>query len=208
MMTSKSQIIQDIRNALLKKNEIPVPSASESGSNLFGYTQTELNGVKQVQVLLNSMSRKKGTILPCISEEEIAANIIKIQQATGNVAIGVCNNTLTQFLESLAVENIFTATPEKEYEVGIFLCESLVAWDSSILITDRQGFGNPFSHFPKHTVIIAFTSQVVPNLEAATLRMKEQYPNAQFPSQVAILNPETLLQEGKKLTVILIEDQE
>lgn len=197
--TIKEAIIKEIRQALLEKNDIENISAP-----------TELNVASQPTAadadlaiaFVKQFSQQGGTLYYCTTEEEIGEQLRHIQQQHNNAVIGCCNNNLSGFIQHLNIDNVCTATAEKQYSLGALLCESLMAEDGGIIISDKQGFGTSMPTLPPVTILIAFTSQTVNGWETAMARLKETYKA--IPNQVLVLQPG---QTDIKLYLILVDDE-
>ena len=112
---------------------------------------------------------------------------------------------------------------EKGYEIddlescdaGITGCEVLVAQTGGIMVSVQSAGGRALSVLPPHHVVIARTSQMVPDLTAAFEHVKQKY-GKRFPSFLSFITGpsrtgdiERILVLGahgpKRLTVILLD---
>ena len=84
---------------------------------------------------------------------------------------------------------------------GVLLCESLVAWDGSIVITSNCFENKEKIVMPENIVLVAFSSLVVPDLKTCLEKAKD----GQLPMQSQILYPENL--DHKRIQMLLVEDQ-
>ena len=102
-------------------------------------------------------------------------------------------------------------------EVGLTLCESLIARNGSIMVTNANAAGRRLSIFPHHHIVIAYTSQLVLDLKDGFKLLKDKY-GSQLPSMICnITGPsrtadiEKTLVLGahgpKELFVFLLEDR-
>lgn len=100
-------------------------------------------------------------------------------------------------------------------DVGITLCDALVAQTGSLLITARSAGGRALSVLPPHHVVLARQSQLVPDLTAAFERLQATY-GASFPSFISLVTGpsrtgdiERILVLGahgpKRLTILVID---
>jgi L-lactate dehydrogenase complex protein LldG len=108
------------------------------------------------------------------------------------------------------------AIPDLEQcDVGITVCEALVAQTGSILVTNKGCGGRALSVLPPHHVVVATRDQVIPDLTAAFQLLEERY-GANYPSMMGFITGpsrtgdiERILVLGahgpKKLTILLID---
>ena len=92
-------------------------------------------------------------------------------------------------------------------------CEYLIAHHGKIMLSSKQLGPHGIKNLPKEHIVIAYTSQIVKNLNEAMSGVNTRYINEGLPSTIttitsknnSIENPQN---EGniKKLSVLLIED--
>jgi L-lactate dehydrogenase complex protein LldG len=116
------------------------------------------------------------------------------------------------FLEDRpAIDNVERA------DVGITLCDALIAQTGSGLLTSRSAGGRALSVLPPHHVVIALESQLLPDLPAAFERLKTTYAD-DYPSLITFITGpsrtgdiERVLVLGahgpRVLTVLLVPDE-
>ena len=123
------------------------------------------------------------------------------------------------FLDNLSVAKLEVSrstvkTDLEKVSAGITGCDALIAQTGSVLLTARSGGGRALSVLPVHHVVVATSSQLVPDLPAAFELLERKYaPN--FPSFTTFITGpsrtgdiERVLVLGahgpRKLTVILV----
>ena len=198
----KEQMLKDIREALMEKAVDAGGETSPSVGKSFIDDSEDLS-----VVFAMNFTQSGGTLYYCGSEKEIGARIKEIQQRHGDITIGCASGNLTSFLGHLDVANCSTCDNTKLYPLGAILCEALIAWQGSIVISSNLGLGNTIPSLFETTVVIAFTSQVVSDWEAANERLKQLYP--EYPGQIMVTHPASkAYRKGtQKLYLILIEDE-
>lgn len=111
--------------------------------------------------------------------------------------------------------------PAKELEtcpVGISTCEALVAQSGSAWVSPGRGGGRALSSLPPHHVILARRSDLVADLPAAFVRLRERFPEG-WPSFLSLITGpsrtgdiERILVLGahgpRRLTIVLINEGE
>lgn len=89
-------------------------------------------------------------------------------------------------------------------------CEYLIAHQGKIMLSSKQLKSNDIKNLPKEHIVIAYTSQIVKNLNEAMSGVNTRYID-NLPSTITTItsrvdNPSVAEGNIKKLSVILIED--
>lgn len=200
----KEQVLKEIRDALINKNSIDNPALSAAEGNTFINADNEDLSVLFAQ----NFTRRGGTMYYCYNEADIRNRILDIQHRHGDVVIGCASENLTSFLGHLDIENRCTCDLSMRYPLGAILCEALTAWQGGIVISSNLGLGSTTTALFDATIVLAFTSQVVPDWESANERLKVLYPH--FPDSLMLTHPGSYAyRKGQqKLYLILIEDED
>jgi L-lactate dehydrogenase complex protein LldG len=159
-----------------------------------------------------------------VSGAEEAAKVLSelCREYSWSLAATHRNVLLDPIVQSLDLELVYVEQrPEvaalEKASVGITGCDALVAQTGSILLTARSAGGRALSVLPPHHIVIAKTSQVVPDLPGAFdllyARYGENYPSFTTfitgPSRTGDI--ERILVLGahgpRILTVILLSDE-
>ena len=199
----KEQVLKDIREALINREDI----ADCEISNAVGGTFINAGDDDLSVLFAEKFTKAGGTLYYCYNEKDIGERIKEIQSRHDNITIGCASENLTSFLGHLNVDNRCTCEPTKRYPLIATLCEALIAWQGSIVITSNLGLGNTIPALSETTVVLAFTSQVVTDWEAANERLKQLYP--EYPEQMIVANPAGYAYSKgmQKIYLILIEDE-
>lgn len=198
----KEQVQKDIREALMDRTIASDCELPASVGNTFITDDDDLS-----VIFAQRFTKAGGTMYYCYNENDISNRISEIQRRHNDIVIGCATENLTSFLGHLNIENRETCVPTMIYPLGATLCEALIAWQGSIVITSNLGLGTTVPTLPETTIVLAFTSQVVTDWEMANQRLKELYPK--YPDQIMIANPASYgyRKEKQKLYLILIEDE-
>lgn len=197
----KEKVFKDIREALIDKSD------ADTSANHAAVTSDNTGGEDLSVLFAERFTQAGGTLYYCGDESEIRTRIAEIQQHHGNVTIGCASDNLTGFINHLNIGNCCTCEPSKIYPLGAILCEALIAWQGSVVISSNLGLGTTTPALFENTIVLAFTSQVVSDWEAANERLKQLYPN--YPAQIMVTHPASLAYRKKqqRLFLILIEDE-
>jgi L-lactate dehydrogenase complex protein LldG len=118
-------------------------------------------------------------------------------------------------LPTVRTEDGYEVNALESCDAGVTGCEVLVAQTGGIMVSVKSAGGRALSVLPPHHVVIARTSQMVPDLTAAFEHMKRRYGKL-FPSFMSFITGpsrtgdiERILVLGahgpKRLTVLLID---
>ena len=200
----KEKVMKDIRDAVRNKNVTADCEVSAADGNTF----IDPEGEDLSVLFAQNFTQRGGTMYYCHNEQDIAARLREIQQRHGDVTIGCASENLTGFLGHLDIDNCCTCDLSMHYPLGATLCEALLAWQGSIVISSNQGLGTTVPALSEATVVLAFTSQAVPDWEVANERIRLLYPT--FPEQLLVTNPGSYAyRKGQqKIYLILIEDED
>ena len=86
-------------------------------------------------------------------------------------------------------------------EVGITLCEALIARNGSVMVSNKNAAGRRLSIYPHHHIVIARTGQLVMDLKDAFQRIKAKYGN-DIPSLISTITGPSRTADIEKTLVL------
>ncbi len=207
--TAKEQILKKIRKALLEKRENPYPNLEDS-------TLYKKNDDPLEVLFAEQLTAISGNFIFCEDGIDFMENMLQLADQYKWRKIYCWEPELQDFLSKYEFPFYQTDKDFEQAEVGITLCEALVARNGSVMVTNQSAAGRRLSIFPHHHIVIARTGQLVLDLKDAFQLIKNKYGN-QIPSMVSnITGPsrtadiEKTLVLGahgpKELFVFLIDD--
>ena len=179
--TSREQVLKAVRKALIHKSEADY-SAAESDAEIYAKPEEESLELLFAKVF----SSLKGNFIFCETKEDfpkILSGLI-LENKWDNVFS--IEPEIKTMLESGGVS---FKSDEKDFlacNVGITLCEFLVARTGSIIVSSRQKAGRRLPVYSNIHIAVAYTSQLVYNLKDAFRELKKKYEPG-FPSQVTTI---------------------
>ena len=194
----REKMVKRLREVLMVKRT-DLPAEGDEWESLFRQCDTDLS-VAFVQRFTRDQN-SGAEIHYCTNEEEIGAALKAIQSRYDGVPLLCGTDNLTNFAQFVGVENCRTAKSGSDEGIAALLCEALTAWDGGIVVSDKQGLENAASAIGERVVVLAFTSQVLPEWKEVSDRMTELYK--ELPDCVIMLEPGSV----EHLHLILIEDQ-
>lgn len=207
--TSKEKMLKKVRKALLEKRDNPYPHLEETA------LYEAYNGYLDV-LFAEQFTAVAGQFVFCEDVIQVVENLLNLAEEKSWRKIYCWEPKLQKILSSCEYPYYATDAHFMDAEVGITLCEALVARNGSILISNANQAGRRLSIYPHTHIVLAYTSQLVLDLKDGFKLLKQKY-NEDLPSMIsAITGPsrtadiEKTLVLGahgpKELFVFLVDD--
>ncbi|MFC5282602.1 LutC/YkgG family protein [Pedobacter alpinus] len=176
--TPKEQLLKKIRKALLEKRDNPYPNLEEMPL----YPPTD----EMLEVMFaEELTKVSGTFVYCENDIQFIENILLLAEEKKWRKIYCWEPALQELLNTY--EYPFYAT-DKDFEfaeVGLTLCEALIARNGSVLLSNGNEAGRRLSIYPHQHVVVAYASQLVLDLKDAFKLMKQKYGNT-LPTMLSV----------------------
>ena len=209
--TSKEKVLKKIRDALIEKTEAPYPIIDVDTS--IYTTMDEPLDVTFAQELL----KVSGKFIYCESDDEFLTVLQSFILEKDWPVLFCYDEKIKRLLKTGGIP--YESAPERfnELKLGITRCEYLVARLGSVMVSSRISPGRRMNVFPEIHLILAYTSQLVPDLKQAFQNIKKKY-GQDFPSMISLVTgpsrtadiEKTLVMGAhgpKELYVFLMEDR-
>jgi L-lactate dehydrogenase complex protein LldG len=207
--TSREKVLKKVRKALIHKSPVD-PGDVDFESNI--YTTSD----EPLEILFaQRFSALNGKFIFCESEEEFVHAIGALEEEGKWENISTYDDKIKDLLKRAKVK--FTDDPAaiRSTDIGITLCECLVARTGTVFVSSRQAAGRRLPVYSNIHVVVAYTSQLVHNLKDGLKMIRTKYND--IPSMIsAITGPsrtadieKTLVQGAhgpKEIFVCLIDD--
>ncbi len=175
--TSKEKMLKKIRRALLDKRDNPYPNLEDTPLYEPYTDHIDLLFAEQ----LTSVA---GNFVFCEDEIQLVENLLNLAEEKNWRKIYCWETEMQNLLNTYEFPYYSTDTEFLNADVGITACESLIARNGSILITNGNSAGRRLSIYPHVHIVIAYTSQLVLDLKDAFLLLKQKYPES-LPTMVS-----------------------
>lgn len=178
--TSREKILKKIRKALIQKTNQRFP-AIDWDKNLYAQGEGSLE-----EQFAHAFTKVGGSFVFCENEIEFMEHVVTLAQENKWKQIYCRESALTKLMDR--VEFPYTSE-EKSFPEGMIAitsCEALVARLGSVIVSSKQGSGRRLFVVPTIHIVVAYTSQVVPELKDAMQLIKSKYGD-QIPSMIASL---------------------
>ena len=192
--TSKEKFLKKIRKALLEKRDNPYPNLEDLP--LYPST-TELPEV----VFAEEFTKVSGQFIYCEDEIQFIENILLLAEEKKWRKIYCWEPELQELLNRYEYPYYATDKDFELAEVGLTLCEALIARNGSIMVTNANAAGRRLSIFPHCHVVIAYTSQLVMDLKDAFKIIKNKYGN-ELPSMISTITGPSRTADIEKTLVL------
>jgi L-lactate dehydrogenase complex protein LldG len=207
--TSREKMLKKIRKALLEKRDNPYPNLED--------TPLYEEYTDHLDVLFaEQFSAVSGNFIFCEDEIQLIENLLNFAEKKNWRKIYAWEPTLQSLLSNYEFPFYSTDTDFLNADVGITFCESLVARNGSVLISNGTESGRRLSIYPHIHIVIAYTPQLVLDLKDGFKLLKDKYPeglpsmvsNITGPSRTADIEKTLVLgaHGPKELYVFLLED--
>src|ERR1700744_1654678 len=175
--TSKEKLLKKIRQALLEKRDNPYPNLEQ----LPHYPP--IDDLLEIQ-FAEQFAAVAGRFEFCEDEVQFIENLLTLAEERNWRKIYCWEPALQEILKTYEYPFFETDKDFEQAEVGLTLCESLIARNGSILVSNGNAAGRRLSIYPPVHIVLAYTSQLVPDLKDAFKLLKEKY-GSDLPSMIS-----------------------
>ncbi len=208
-VSSKELMLKKIRKALLEKRDNPFPNPEESSLYKPNEEMLEVLFAKQ-------LTNIAGNFVFCENEVDFIEKILLLTDKYKWRKIYCWEPELQQLLSRYSFPFYQTDKDFEKAELGITLCEALIARNGSVMVSNRNAAGRQLSIFPHSHLVVARLGQLVLDLKDAFLLLKDKYgdkmpsmiSNITGPSRTADIEKTLVLgaHGSKELFVFLIDE--
>ncbi len=207
---TREKILKKIRQALTHKTVSPYPQP-DFETNIYASAPEE-----KEELFATQLRKLNGHFLFCTDELEAMEQIILLAEKNKWSRFLCREKQIKDLLDKCGLPYSEEFSAPGEGTVGISLCEFLVARTGSVIMSSMQLSGRRLTVYPDFHIVIARSSQLVPDMKTALTGIKAKYGD-QIPSMItAITGPsrtadieKTLVQGAhgpKEIFVFLLDD--
>ena len=173
----KEQLLKKIRKALLEKRDNPYPVLED----LPVYPE---NKEMLEVVFAQELMAVSGHFIFCEDEIQLLENLIDLTEKNKWRKVYCWEPELKKLLDNFDYPYYAGDKDFENAEVGITTCESLVARNGSVMVSNANAAGRRLSIYPHNHIVIAYSSQLVLDLKDAFNQLKRKYGNS-VPSMIS-----------------------
>lgn len=196
MANSREIILDKIARALEKKTTRPVP-APDFNSSVY----QPLHEEDMVVAFAENFLKTKAEFIFCEDKLSFHEEINRFYTERQLQDIFVWENSAINLLYGSKVRYNLTENNFQAAQVSITACEGLIARTGSILVSSKQLAGRRLTIFPPMHIVLAFTSQIMPDIKDGLSMMKEKYKEG-FPSMISMITGPSRTADIEKTLVL------
>ncbi|WP_225975139.1 LutC/YkgG family protein [Anseongella ginsenosidimutans] len=187
-------MLKKIRKALIEKRENPYPEIEPT--SLYPDPEDSLD-----IVFAEELTRVNGEFLYCEDQIQLIENLLSLSSQKKWRHIYCWENKLQSLLRNYEFPFRSDDKDFEQAEVGITLCEALIARNGSVLVSSAQNSGRRLSVYPHAHIVIAYSSQLVADLKDGFGLLKEKY-GEKIPSYTGVITGPSRTADIEKTLVL------
>ena len=174
--TTKEKILKKVRKALIQK--------SVNGTNIDFDSDIFLKAEEPLEIIFaQQLSKLNGKFVYCENENELCENLSSLIDENKWQKVFSFEKSIKEILKKSKISFSENEKDISHVNVGVSLCEYLVARTGSVLVTSRQNSGRRLPAFANYHIVIAYSSQLVYTIKDALSGIKNKY-GKDFPSMI------------------------
>jgi L-lactate dehydrogenase complex protein LldG len=193
-ISSKELMLKKIRKALLEKRDNPYPNLEETP---IYKTSTEIPEV----LFAEQLTAVSGNFIFCENGVDFIENLLELADKFKWRKIYCWEPELQDLLATYEFPFYQTDKEFEMAEVGITMCEALIARNGSVLVSNQNEAGRRLSIFPHHHIVIARTGQLVLDLKDGFKLIRNKY-GTQIPSMISTITGPSRTADIEKTLVL------
>ena len=182
--TSKEKMLKSIRNALIHKSEPPVIVGNPERK-----FYTPMIDTLDI-TFAEEFTKVNGQFVYCEDVMSLVENLKIMADERGWSNVFSFDSQLTKVLGAAGIVHSSKKEDFADLKVAVTFCEFLVARLGSVLISSRQTAGRRLNIFPEIHVVVAMSSQIVPDIETAMSTIRAKY-RGRLPSLISLITGPT-----------------
>jgi L-lactate dehydrogenase complex protein LldG len=192
--TSKEKLLKKVRKALLEKRDNPYP-------NLEDLPHYPPNDELLEVIFAQEFTAVSGQFVFCEDELQFIETLLNLADQHKWHKIYCWETALQDILTRYDYPYFETDKDFEQAEVGLTLCEALIARNGSILLSSAGMAGRRLSIYPPIHIVLAYTSQLVSDLKDGFKLLKTKYGN-ELPSMISTVTGPSRTADIEKTLVL------
>jgi L-lactate dehydrogenase complex protein LldG len=192
--TPKEKLLKKIRQALLEKRDNPYPNLETLPMYPPAPENLDL-------MFAEEFTAVQGQFAFCEDEVQFIETLLELAEKRNWRKIYCWEPALQEVLNRYEYPFFETDKDFTQAEVGLTLCEALVARNGSIMVSSAQAAGRRLNIYPEVHIVLAYTSQLVPDLKDGFALIKQKY-NGNVPSMISNITGPSRTADIEKMLVL------
>lgn len=193
--TARENILKKIKQALTQPVPVPFPERVKETGSVFQPASDDLD-----VLFAQHFTQLQGRFAFCENEKELASQLNMLFIKREWKAIYCKEEELKQNLQQAGFKAM-TATDIESCDASVTGCEYLVARTGSMVMSSGQESGRTVSVYAPVHICIAYTDQLVYDVEEALVSLKEEY-GEQLPSMITLATGPSRTADIEKTLVV------
>jgi L-lactate dehydrogenase complex protein LldG len=192
---SKEEILKKVRQALGKGDNIPeAPELASPVLKPFADSDTAIT-------FAENFIKTKGIFQFCENENDFIGHLKNYISSQNTNNIYCWEKELSGKLFNAGIKSEISDSDFIKADIGITLCESLIARTGSILVSSGSEAGRRLGVFPHIHIVVAYTSQIVAEIAHGLSGLKAKYNN-KIPSMISLVTGPSRTADIEKTLVL------
>jgi L-lactate dehydrogenase complex protein LldG len=193
--TSRQKVLKKIRDALIEQTE-PLYPIIDNESSVY----QELTEPLDV-TFAEAFVKTGGKFVYCESEDEFLAVLQSFILEKDWPVLFCYDEYLHDLLKKDGIPFESSWSSFTESRLGITRCEFLIARLGTVMVSSKSNPGRKVHVFPEIHLIVAYTSQLLPDLKQAFQELKKKYPD-EYPSMISLITGPSRTADIEKTLII------
>lgn len=193
---ARENILGSIRKSL-EENSLPMPFPEADRNEEF-YIAEDISIEEKFAQEFTALG---GKFVYCADENEMIQQLESLRDSMKWNEIYVKDSFLQDLFKENNLDFINDSKDMSKIEIGLSLCECLVARTGSVILTSGQEYGRALPVYSPIHITIAFANQLVWNISNAINLLKEKYNN-EIPSMISLTTGPSRTADIEKTLVV------
>ncbi len=178
--TSREKVLKKIRDALIEQTEPPFPII-DNDSSVYNDITDPLD-----VTFAEALIRMAGKFVYCENEEEFLATLQSFILEKDWPVLFCYDDVLQKIFKKNGIPFESSWANFADAKLGITRCEYLIARLGTVMVSSKNAPGRRINVFPETHLVVAYTSQLVPDLKHAFQEIRKKYKE-ELPSMISLI---------------------
>jgi len=192
---SKGEVLARIRSALLQPTPMPFPQI-DNRSNVYAPSDESLDVRFAAE-----FTKLQGQFLYCEDHKDFVTQLKNLTEERKWNHLFCWESRITEVLKRYDFRKVRIGQDIRMADAGITACEALVARTGSVLLSSRLASGRSLSIFPPVHVVVAYSDQLVEDIEEALSNLTTKYGSS-LPSMISLVTGPSRTADIEKTLVL------
>jgi L-lactate dehydrogenase complex protein LldG len=194
---SREKILGKIRSGLEESGPAPMPfPEADKTEDYFVREELDIE-----EYFAREFIELGGKFVYCANQKELFQQLAALRDTMNWNQLHALDQMLFAMAEDEEVTFLLRDNDMQQIEVGLSLCECLVARTGSVILSSGMEFGRALPVYAPVHIAVAFSNQLVWNISDAFQYMQRKYPE-QLPSMISLTTGPSRTADIEKTLVV------